>query len=97
MPGIVIKTDPNEVDGYVDSECSETVFVNGQPIALVGSVITEHEPWEPEEEHEPHKHARITTGSNSVFIEGKAVAIDGSECDCGHTVRATGSDVFLGD
>lgn len=65
-----------------------TVFVNGAPIVVVGTVVAPHGTG-------PHAAAVMVGGSATVYAGGLPVCRDGDAASCGDT--ATGSnDVFAG-
>ena len=53
MPGVVRMGDINSAGGAVIGSIAPTVIVNGQPCAIIGSLIASHEPYGP-----PHQIGR---------------------------------------
>jgi uncharacterized Zn-binding protein involved in type VI secretion len=92
MPGVVRMGDINSAGGAVIGSTAGTVFVNGQLCAVIGSLISSHEPYGPP--HPPHEAATITTGNNTVIVEGQPIAIQGSNNTCGHVMTGCSGDVF---
>jgi len=91
MPGIARKGDLDKGAGEIIAEFSTDVFVNGLPVALVGSIQSPHP------KGDKHKMSHIKVGSSSVFVNGKAVAYIGSETECGHDIATGSSDVMVPD
>lgn len=87
MTKIARRGDADDGGGTVDTECSTTVFLNGQPIALVGSKNTAHG------RHQP---SPILDNDTTIFVEGKKVARVGDQYECGHKI-IQGSDSCVGD
>lgn len=85
MPAVCRVGDSNDGGGTVTSGAG-SVFVNGQPIALVGSPLTKHGKGK-------HGGPQISSGSGSVFAEGRPVAFVGSANNCGHSMAAGSGDV----
>ena len=77
------KGDKNTTGGIIKDGAS-TVFANGLPVGLHSSVITPHAPFG--KQHPPHKAAKTTQGSPTVFCEGKPVLRVGSGNTCGHKI-----------
>jgi hypothetical protein len=92
MPGVVRMGDINSAGGAVIGSTAGTVFVNGQLCAVIGSLISSHEPYGPP--HPPHEAATITTGNATVIVEGQPIAIQGSNNTCGHVMTGCSGDVF---
>lgn len=69
-----------------------TVFANGIKVGLHVSQITPHAPFG--KPHPPHKAAKTTEGSPSVFAEGSPVLRVGSGNTCGHSIVQGSPDVF---
>jgi uncharacterized Zn-binding protein involved in type VI secretion len=63
-----------------------TVFANGIAVGLHVSSITSHDDG-------PHRNASTTSGSPTVFVEGKPVLRVGSSISCGHSVTQGSPDV----
>lgn len=91
MPAIARKGDLDQGGGELIAEFSTDVFVNGLPVALVGTIQSPHP------KGDKHKMSHVTTGSSSVFVNGKAVAFVGSSTECGHDVATGSSDVMVPD
>lgn len=92
MPGVARLTDSNTTGGVVSSGTADTVLVNGLPCAVVGSVISPHAPWGIP--HPPHIAPTITAGNDTVIVEGKPIAIQGSPNSCGHSIITSSEDVI---
>ena len=88
MPAAARLNDPDNSDGAITTGCSTTVFIDGQPAAVVGCMDRDHAPYGPP--HPPHVPNPIVTGSSVVFIDGKPAARVGDQFQCGHVV-ASGS------
>jgi uncharacterized Zn-binding protein involved in type VI secretion len=97
---------PHPFTGQIDGDLSSDVNIAGQPAALVGSTASNtppHVPMGPSFQSPPKDKGRITKGSGTVFINGKAVARMGDMADtCNDpsdmpvgTVIASGT-VFVG-
>jgi uncharacterized Zn-binding protein involved in type VI secretion len=98
MPGIARLGDNSAGHGSfpptpIISNCSTNVFVNGKPVALVGSILA------------PHTSGRVThagvqreiiRGSSTTFVNGIAVARIGDPIADGDIVAAASGDVFSG-
>lgn len=69
-----------------------TVFANGIKVGLHVSQITPHAPFG--KPHPPHKAAKTTEGSPTVFAEGSPVLRVGSGNTCGHSIVQGSPDVF---
>lgn len=68
---------PHPFTGQIDGELSSDVKIEGQPAATVGSTATNtpsHIPMGPSFQSPPQDAGKITMGSGSVFINGKAAA-----------------------
>lgn len=66
--------------GKVASECSQTVFISGQPAAVVGSMAANEPPHVPPAgtfQVPPTNQATIISGSETVMIDGKPAARNG--------------------
>ena len=94
MPGVIRLNDINDASGAANSNLASTVFVNGLPCAVVGTVISPHAPWGTP--HPPHDSPTITTGIDSVLVEGKPIATVGSQNSCGPVMVAGSSYVRAG-
>ncbi|HEH9420082.1 TPA: type VI secretion system PAAR protein [Aeromonas sobria] len=72
-------------------EGSSDIIIDNKPAARVGDKLAPHaKPGSP-----PHDRA-ISTGSSTVFFNGKPAAITGSEVGCGGVIIG-GSSVIIGD
>jgi uncharacterized Zn-binding protein involved in type VI secretion len=71
-----------------------TVFANGIAVGLHVSTMTPHAPWS-RRGHPPHKAARTTDGSPTVFAEGSPVLRVGSGNTCGHKIVDGSPDVSV--
>lgn len=92
--------------GPLESELSESVFIDDQPVAVVGSVarsIPPHLPVGGPFASPPSNRGTVSAGSDSVFVEHQAIARandpvsccnDPTDTDSGHVV-ATGT-VYAG-
>lgn len=69
-----------------------TVFANGIKVGLHVSQITPHSPFG--RPHPPHKEAKTTEGSPTVFAEGSPVLRVGSGNTCGHSIVQGSPNVF---
>jgi uncharacterized Zn-binding protein involved in type VI secretion len=69
-----------------------TVFANGIKVGLHVSQITPHAPFG--RPHPPHKAAKTTQGSPTVFAEGSPVLRVGSGNTCGHSIVQGSPNVF---
>jgi uncharacterized Zn-binding protein involved in type VI secretion len=94
MPAAARLSDNDTSDGTLTSSLASTVFINGRPAAVVGTVDSPHSPWGPP--HPPHDAATIVQGSSTVNIEGKAAARVGDPLSCGHAVGQGSPDVTIG-
>lgn len=92
MPGMSRKGDKNQEGGAIIRGAS-TVFCNGIPVGLHVSDITPHAPWG--KRQGPHKAAKTTTASETVFCEGSQVLKIGSGNSCGHSIIDGSSNVFV--
>lgn len=70
-----------------------TVFCNGIAVGLHVSQITPHAPFG--RPHPPHKAAKTTEGSPTVFAEGDPVLRVGSGNTCGHSIVVGSPNVFV--
>ena len=70
-----------------------TVFANGIAVGLHVSQITPHAPFG-RKPHPPHKAAKTTDGSPTVFAEGDPVLRVGSGNTCGHRIIEGSPNVF---
>jgi uncharacterized Zn-binding protein involved in type VI secretion len=93
MSGIQCVGDQNVAGGRILSG-DNTVFINGKPVAPVGSPVSCHNPGKGE-----HTHARTTNqGANfQVFVNGRQITVSGSIDSCGHPrYTPPGSTVGIG-
>lgn len=84
--------DANSTGGKI-MRGARTVFANGIAVGLHVSQITPHSPFG-RKSHPPHKAARTTDGSPTVFAEGDPVLRVGSGNTCGHKIIEGSPDVF---
>ncbi len=70
---------------------SQDIIIDYKPAARVGDALAPHA----KPKSSPHART-ITTGSSTVFFNGKAAAITGSEVNCGGVIIG-GSSVIIGD
>jgi uncharacterized Zn-binding protein involved in type VI secretion len=94
MPQAARLNDPDTSDGVISSSCAGTVFINGLPAAVVGSMDSDHAPYGIP--HPPHVPNPIISGSTTVSIEGKAAARQGDSFNCGHVIASGSPDVNIG-
>jgi uncharacterized Zn-binding protein involved in type VI secretion len=87
------KNDQNTTGGKIVRGAS-TVFANNIPVGLHVSLITPHAPFG-RKSHPPHKAARTTSGSPTVFCEGVPVLRVGSGNTCGHSIITGSPDIFV--
>jgi uncharacterized Zn-binding protein involved in type VI secretion len=113
-PGSPVPTPlPGHVfDGFITEGLSRDVFIEGRAAAVVGSVartnLAQHSPMPPGVSYQtpPSFEGRITTGSTTVFINGKQAARAGdSALTCNDpplpppgagTVVVSGASVLIG-
>lgn len=76
--------DSNEMGGVI-MDGAKTVLAQFQPVAFIGSKLSEHAPWD-QNTHPPHINAVVTSGAATVFVEFRPVARVGSTNSCGHTM-----------
>jgi uncharacterized Zn-binding protein involved in type VI secretion len=91
MPKLSRKGDKNNAGGAI-MRGAGTVFANGIPVGLHVSQITPHSPFG--RPHPPHKAAKTTQGSPTVFAEGAPVLRVGSGNTCGHRIAQGSSNVY---
>lgn len=91
MPQLSRKGDENTTGGKI-MRGAGTVFANGIPVGLHTSQITPHAPFG--RPHPPHRAARTTEGSPSVFCENDPVLRVGSGNTCGHKIVQGSPNVF---
>lgn len=77
------KGDPTSHGGAILAGSSKRK-VNDQDIARIGDPVS----------CPIHGPNTITTGSSDVFVDGKGVAWEGSQCACGATITTGSSDVL---
>ena len=87
------KGDQNTTGGQIVRGAG-TVFANGIAVGLHVSDITPHAPFD-KKSHPPHKSAKTTEGSPTVFCEGVPVLRVGSGNTCGHKIVQGSPDVFV--
>jgi uncharacterized Zn-binding protein involved in type VI secretion len=92
MPNLSRKGDKNTTGGKIVRGAA-TVFANNIAVGLHVSEITPHEPWG-KKPHPPHKNAKTTEGSPTVFVEGVPVLRVGSGNTCGHKITEGSPNVF---
>lgn len=95
MPKVILIGDiGTEHDAYQRSlviEGSPTVTINDKQVARLGDALESHS----DSIHPPHKR-KIQTGSATVFIDGKPVAVEGGNIDCGGVLIASQDNVVIG-
>lgn len=91
MPQLSRQGDANTTGGKI-MRGAGTVYANGIPVGLHTSQITPHAPFG--KPHPPHKAARTTDGSPTVFCEGDPVLRVGSGNTCGHSIIEGSPDVY---
>lgn len=84
------KGDKNTTGGKIIRGAS-TVFCNNKPVGLHVSEITPHDP----RNKQPHKQAKTTEGSPTVFAENLPVLRVGSPNTCGHKIVEGSDNVFV--
>ena len=92
MPQLSRKGDQNTTGGQIVRGAG-TVFCNGIPVGLHVSLITPHAPYG-RKPHPPHKAAKTTEGSPTVFCEGDPVLRVGSGNTCGHSIVQGSDNVY---
>lgn len=92
MPELSRQGDANTTGGKIVRGAG-TVFANGKNVGLHVSDITAHAPYG--KPHPPHKNAKTTEGSPTVFCEGDPVLRVGSGNTCGHKIVEGSPDVFV--
>ena len=75
--------DGNQAGGKIQNGAG-TVYANGLKVGLHSSSISPHAPWG--KPHPPHASAKTTSGSSTVYAEGKPVLKVGSGNSCGHSI-----------
>jgi len=91
MPQLSRQGDANTTGGKI-IRGANSVFANGNPVGLHVSTITPHSPYG--KKHPPHKAAKTTDGSPTVFCEGDPVLRVGSGNTCGHKIVEGSPDVY---
>lgn len=93
-PGGPVPTpQPFPFDGKIASQTSQNVRINGLPAATVGSMaqnIPPHLPGSGTFQTPPTNLGRVTMGSSTVRINGKAAARDGDFCETCHDIPPAG-------
>lgn len=92
MPLLSRKGDQNTTGGQI-MRGAATVYANGLPVGLHVSQITPHAPFG-RKPHPPHKAAKTTEGSPTVFCEGDPVLRVGSGNTCGHQIVQGSDNVY---
>jgi len=92
MPQLSRKGDRNTTGGQI-MRGANTVFCNGIPVGLHVSTITPHSPFG-RRSHPPHRAAKTTDGSPTVFCENVPVLRVGSGNTCGHRIIQGSDNVF---
>lgn len=92
MPKLSRVGDKNNAGGQI-KKGAKTVFANGIAVGLHTSEISSHQPYGTS--HPPHRSAKTTAGSPTVFCEGEPVLREGSPNSCGHKITEGSPDVFV--
>lgn len=92
MPQLSRKGDQNTTGGKIIRGAG-TVYCNGIPVGLHVSDITPHAPWD-RRPHPPHKAAKTTDGSPTVYCENVPVLRVGSGNTCGHKIVQGSDNVY---
>lgn len=87
MPKSVGRVTVDIAGAVLSAPLVPNVFVNGKPIAVVGTPITPHGKV-------PHTGATMAEGSPNVFAGGKPVCGSTHLASCGHPLVST-STVFI--
>ena len=90
MPAVQRDGDANNVGGTTSGGVA-SVRVNGIPVTVNGTPVSEHAPWRPRPAHAPHIAATTTGGVGSVRAGSIPVNVEGNSDTCGHS-RVGGSD-----
>ena len=94
MPKIARKDDQNTTGGkLLESGCAPTVFADFKKVAQINCPITPHQPYG--SPHPPHKNAKVTQPSPTVYADGKQVVRVTSANSCGHNVKDNDSTVYV--
>lgn len=88
MPAASRKGDQDNGGSNVSRDVAGTVFINGIPAAVVGSMNEAHD--------DEHEASAISQGSTTVFIEGKAAARKDDPYECGHVLIEGSDNVNIG-
>lgn len=91
MPNLSRFGDQNNAGGKI-MRGANTVFANGIAVGLHVSQITPHRPFGPP--HPPHRAAKTTEGSPTVFCEGVPVLRVTSGNTCGHRIVQGSPNIF---
>ncbi len=103
-PGSPVPTPlPHPFNGILDNDLSSDVMIEGKPAATKGSIATNKPPHTPTPpgvsfKSPPANQGPVSSGSSSVFINGKAAARAGDpvdSCDGSSTIVAA-STVLIG-
>jgi uncharacterized Zn-binding protein involved in type VI secretion len=87
MPKNVGRVTVDVAGGVLSTPLVPNVFVNGKPIAVVGTLITPHG-------KNPHAAAKMASGSPNVSAGGRPVCGNTDIASCGHPLVST-SNVFI--
>jgi uncharacterized Zn-binding protein involved in type VI secretion len=91
MAGGVQRVGDINVAGGVILEGNPTVLVNGRPVAVAGSPVSPHTPY-----NMPHSASKTTSNTPQVLVGGIPITTSNTLDICGHP-RLTGSlDVIVG-
>ena len=71
------------------------IYDNPNNIFVGGFIGTPPIYFSPKKKHIPHKAAKTTEGSPTVFAEGEPVLRVGSGNSCGHKIKDGSPDVFV--
>jgi uncharacterized Zn-binding protein involved in type VI secretion len=91
MPAAARLGDADTSDGSISSGTIDSVLINGQPAAVVGSVDSSHAPYG--NPHPPHEAATVVSGSDTVLVENIPLARVGDPLSCGHSIGDGSPDV----
>ena len=83
--------DKNQAGGSI-KDGAGTVYANGIKVGLHTSSITPHAPFA-RRAHPPHADSKTTSGSSTVYAEGKPVLKVGSGTTCGHSIAQGSPDI----
>lgn len=87
MPKNVGRVEQDIAGGVLMTPIVPNVFIEGKPIAVVGTVVTPHG-------RSPHDVVTMIQGSPNVYAGGKPVCGTGDLASCGHPLVST-SKVFV--